>query len=171
MPAYNNNLHKIFAYIKIFAPMKYSRPWNIRAHEIFAPMKYLRPWKYLHPCEISALRQGCSCLIIYDSNKAAVEISAAGNVGVQTLTIWARQNLHSVSFSVRLKSSLSEGVASPPCSPQVESALRPAQLIWAESLPYCTGLLYRHELPKCSRPSNVGGRRYFDPLFGEKSKT
>jgi hypothetical protein len=30
---------------------------------------------------------------------------AAANVGVQTLTIWARQNLHSVSFSVRLKSS------------------------------------------------------------------
>ena len=28
---------------------------------------------------------------------------AAANVGVQTLTIWARQNLHSVSFSVRLK--------------------------------------------------------------------
>jgi hypothetical protein len=28
------------------------------------------------------------------------------NVGVQTLTIWARQNLHSVSFSVRLKISL-----------------------------------------------------------------
>ena len=45
----------------------------------------------------------------------------------------------SVSFSVRLKSSLSEGVASPPCSPQVESAHRPAQLIWAASLPYCTG--------------------------------
>jgi hypothetical protein len=31
------------------------------------------------------------------------------------------------SFSVRLKSSLSDGVASPPCSPQVESAHRPAQ--------------------------------------------
>jgi hypothetical protein len=29
----DNNLHT-----------KYSRPWNIRAHEIFAPMKYLRPW-------------------------------------------------------------------------------------------------------------------------------
>ena len=103
---------------------------------------------------------------------------AGGNVGTQTLTIWARQNLHSVSFSVRLKvslssmkfsvplkSSLSDGVVSPPCRPQVGSALRPAQLIWAACLPYCTGLLYRHDLPKCSRPSNVCGRRYFDHLF------
>ncbi len=51
--------------IKIFAPMKYSRPWNIRAHEIFAPMKCLRPWniraheifapmKYLRLLKISA---------------------------------------------------------------------------------------------------------------------
>ncbi len=32
------------------------------------------------------------------------------------------------SFSVRLKSSLSDGVASPPCSPQVGSALRPPSL-------------------------------------------
>jgi hypothetical protein len=49
------------------------------------------------------------------------------------------ESLTSDSFSVRLKSSLSDGVDSPPCSPQVESALRPAQLIWAASLPYCTG--------------------------------
>ncbi len=66
---------------------------------------------------MSAPRQTCSRLIIYDSNKAIVKMLAAykrwrrpkmlaaGNVGVQTLTIWARQNLHSVSFSVRLKSS------------------------------------------------------------------
>ena len=84
-------------------------------------MKYLR----LH--KISAPRQGCSRLIIYDSNKATVEMFAAykrcwrpemlaaENVGVQTLTIWARQNLQSSdSFSVRLKSPLSNGVASPP---------------------------------------------------------
>ena len=95
-PAYNNNLHtKIFAFIKIFAPMK-----------------------YLGPHEISAPRQRCSRLIIYDSNKATLEMLAAykrcwqpemlaaENVGVQTLTIWARQNLQSSdSFSVRLKSS------------------------------------------------------------------
>ena len=59
---------------------------------------------------MSAPRQRCSRLIIYDSNKATVgglqKMLAAGNVGVQTLTIWARQNLHSVSFSVWLKSSL-----------------------------------------------------------------
>jgi hypothetical protein len=114
------------------------------------------------------------------------EMLAAENVGVRTLTIWARQNLQSsdsfsvrlrssplrwcclssMKFSVRLKSSPSNGVVSPPCRPQVGSALRPAQLIWAASLPYCTGLLYRHDLPKCSRPSNVGGRRYFHLFLG-----
>ncbi len=75
------------------------------------------------------------------------------------------------SFSVRLKSSLSDGVASPSCSPQVESALRPAQLIWAASLPYCTGL-YRLVVParpawmfapiKCSRP-----RIFWPPFLGK----
>ncbi len=94
---------------EIFAPMKYSRPWNIRAHEMCEPMKCLRPWnvcvhdirdypKYLRIHKIFAPHQECSCLIIYDSNKAAVEIFGAykrcmPNVGVQTLTIWARQNL------------------------------------------------------------------------------
>ena len=169
--------------------MKYSRPWNIRAHEIFAPMKYLRPH------EISAPHQECSRLIIYDSNKATVEISAAykrcwrpkmlaaENVGGRKC--WRPKMLASRLLLFGLgrisnlltpsqsgwRALLSDGVASPPCSPQVESAHRPAQLIWAASLPYCPGLLYRHDLPKCSRPSNVGGRRHFDPLFWEKSKT
>ncbi len=49
--------------------------------------------------------------------------------------------------------SLSEGVASPPCSPQVESAHKSAQLIWAASLPYWHGLLYRHDLPKYAKMS------------------
>ena len=133
---------------------------------MFASMKYLRPH------EISAPRQGCSRLIIYDSNKAAVEISAAYKRCWRPQMLASRLLLFglgristSVSFSVRLKSSLSEGVASPPCSPQVESAHRSAQLIWAASLPYCTGLLYWHDLPKCSHPPNIRGRRYFDPLF------
>ncbi len=54
------------------------------------------------------------------------------------------------SFSVRIKSSLSDGVASLPCSPQVGICSQTAQLIWAASLPYCTGLFYRHDLPEYS---------------------
>ena len=158
---------------EIFAPMKYSRPWNVRAHEIFAPIKYLRPH------EISAPRQRCSRLIIYDSNKATVEISAAYQRCWRPEMLASRLLLFGLGRISNLltpsqsgwRALLSEGVASPPCSPQVESAHRPAQLIWAASLPYCPGLLYRHDLPKCSRPSNVGGREYFDPLFWEKSKT
>jgi hypothetical protein len=177
-------------------------------------MKYSKSMKYLRLHEISAPRQRCSRLIIYDSNKATLEMLAAykrcwrpemlaaenvgvrkcwrpkmlasENVGVRTLTIWARQNLQSsdsfsvrlkssplrrcclssMKFSVPLKSSLPDGVVSPPCRPQVGSALRHAQLIWAACLPYCTGLLYRHDLSKCSRPSNVRGRRYFTFFLG-----
>ncbi len=77
----------MFAYIKIFAPLKYFRPWNIRAHEMFAPMKCSRPWnvrahdilayqKYLRIHKIFAPHQECLRLIIYDSNEAAVEIFA-----------------------------------------------------------------------------------------------
>ncbi len=42
-------------------------------------------------------------------------------------------------FQVWLKSSRSGDVASRSCSPQVTWALKAAQLIWAASLPYCTG--------------------------------
>ncbi len=80
-------------------------------------MKYSKSMKYLRLHEIFAPCKRCSRLIIYDNNKATAEMLAAykrcwrpemlaaGNVGVQTHTIWARQNLHSVSFSVWLKSS------------------------------------------------------------------
>ncbi len=149
--------------------MKYSRPWNICVHEISASMKYLRPWnicaheisapmKYLSPHEISTPRQGCSRLKIYNSNKANVAGRKCRRP--DSYYLGSAESPTSDSFSVRLKSSLSDGVASPPCSPQVESAHRPAQLTWAASLPYCTGLLYRHNLPKCSRLSNVRGRGY-----------
>ncbi len=68
--------------------MKYSRPWNVCAHEMFAPMKCSRPWnvfahktfaspKYLRIHKIYAPHQECSRLIIYNSNKAAVKIFAA----------------------------------------------------------------------------------------------
>ena len=57
----------------------------------------------------------------------------------------------------------SDGVVSPPCSPQVGSALRPAQLIWAACLPYCTGMLVlARPVQMCQNvraPRNVGGRR------------
>jgi hypothetical protein len=111
---------------------------------------------------------------------------AAENVGVQTLTIWAWQNLQSsdsfsvrlkssplrrcclssMKFSVRLKSSLSDGVVSPPCRPQVGSALRPAQLIWAASLPYCTGLLYRPTCPNV-RAIQMFAAADISPFFWE----
>ncbi len=81
--------------------------------------------------------------IIYDRNKADLEISApikicAPNVcvyqkiGVHTLTIWARQNLQLLTSSKSGwgESSRSGDVASPSCGPQVTWALRPPRLYW-----------------------------------------
>ncbi len=142
--------------------MKYLHPWNVCAHDICVYPKYLRIYK------ISAPHQECSCLIIYNSNKAAVEIFPANKRlcarkcrRPNSYYLGSAESSTSVSFSVRLKSSLSDGVASPPCSPQVGSALRNAQLIWAASLPYCTGLLYRHDLPEYSRPIKCSQLRIF----------
>ncbi len=142
---------------KIFAPMKYSRLWSIRAF-----LKYLRIYK------ISAPHQECSRLIIYDSNKAAVEIFAPykrcirpENRRPNSYYLGSAESPTSDSFSVWLKSSRSGDVASPPCSPQVGICSQTAQLIWAASLPYCTG---------CCTGATCQNR-IFPPFFWEKSKT
>ncbi len=80
--------HEMFAPMNVcvhemFAPMKCLRPWNVCAHEISAPMKYLR----LH--EMFAPYKECSRLILYDSSKGPVEISAAYK------RCWRRQMLAS----------------------------------------------------------------------------
>ncbi len=131
--------------------------------------------KYLRQHEISAPCQRCSRLIIYDSNKATGKMLAAykrcwrPEMLASRLLLFGLGRISTLSPSQSGWRALSEGVASPPCSPQVESAHRSAQLIWAASLPYCHGLLYQHDLPKCSRPSNVRGRRYLT-LFSEKNQ-
>ncbi len=149
----------------MFVPMKCSRPQDIRAYP-----KYLR----LH--KIYAPHQECSRLIIFDSNKAAVEIFAAYERCMRPRMYAPKLLLFGLGrisnfwlLSVWLKSSRSDDVASPPCSPQVGICSQTAQLIWAASLPYCTGLLYRHDLPNFRALSNVGGREYF-PLFSGKNQ-
>ena len=111
---------------KIFALMKYSRLWNIRAH-----LKYLRIYKIYAP------HQKCSRLIIYDSNKAAIEIFAPYKrcMRPNSYYLGSAESPTSDSFLVRLKSSRSGDVVSPPCSPQVGICSQTAQLIWAASLP------------------------------------
>ncbi len=190
-PAYNTqniSLHQNVRAHEMLAAMKCQRPWNVGGHEMLAAMKCWRPWnvgghemlatmKYLRLHEMSAPRQGCWCLIIYDSNRATIEMLAAykrcwrPEMLASRLLLFGLGRISTLSPSQSGWRSLSEGVASPPCSPQVESAHRSAQLIWAASLPYWHSLLYRHDLPKCPRPSNVRSRQHFDPLFWEKSKT
>ena len=83
-------LLKIYAHVQnIYAYLKYLRISKISAHiqNICAHLKYMR-------------------YIIYDSNKAEIEISAPikniclhQKIGAQTLTIWARQNLQLLTSS------------------------------------------------------------------------
>ncbi len=108
---------------------KCSRLQNIHASKIFAPLKYLRIYKIYAP------HQECSRLIIYDSNKVAFEIFAAYERCMHpkcrrpsSYYLGSAESPASDSFSVWLKSSRSGDVASPPCSPQVGSALRPPSL-------------------------------------------
>jgi hypothetical protein len=82
------HIFKISAHIKTFASnqiyahiLKNLRiPQNIRIHQnirAIRAIKILTPLKYLRIYKIDAPQQECSRLIIYDSNKAAVEIFAA----------------------------------------------------------------------------------------------
>ncbi len=173
--------------------MKYSRPWNIRAHEIFAQMKCSRPWnvrahdlrpqdiraypKHLRIHKIYAPHQECLRLIIYDSNKAAVEIFAAyercmrPRMYAQTLTIWARQNLQLLTPSqsgwralIQMMLPLLHAVF------KWGSALRPPSLYGrrlCRTVPACcTGTTCQN----IRAYPNVRGREYFCPFSGKNQK-
>ncbi len=135
----------ILKYLRI---SKYSLPIKIYAHIL----KYLRIYKIYAP------HPKCSRLIIYDSNKAAVEIfppykrCMRPEIGAQTLTIWARQNLQLLTPSqsgwralVQVMLSLLHAVLKWDVLPG-----RPAYMGGGSAILY--RLLYRHDLPKYSRP-------------------
>ena len=156
----------------MFAPMKCLRPCFVCAHDIRAYPKYLRIHK------ISAPHQECSRLIIYDSNKAPVEIFAANKrcmrpqmLASKTLTIWARQNLQLLTPSQSGWRALSQMVL--PLLHAVlkwESALRPPSLYGrrlCRTVPACctgTTCLNIRAL------SNVRGREYFHLFSGKNQK-
>ncbi len=182
----------ICAYQNIRFQSRYMRTsWNICAYptyllpcKIFAPSKYsltskiFTPYlKYLSIYKIYAPQQECSHLIIYDSNKAAVEIFAPyercmrpENRRPNSYYLGSAESPTSDSFSVWLKSSRSGDVVSPPCSPQVGICSQTAQLIWAASLQYCTGCCTGttcqnvRALSKCSWP------RIFPTFSGKNQK-
>ncbi len=98
--------------------------------KIFAPcLKYLRIYKIYAP------HQECSRLIVYDSNKVAVEIFAPyercmrpENRRPNSYYLGSAESPSSDSFSVWLKTPRSGDVVSPPCSPQVGYTPRPPSL-------------------------------------------
>ncbi len=135
---------------------------------ICAYIKYLRIYK------ISAPHQECSRLIIYDSNKAAVEILKSSRPikdvcahkcrRPNSYYLGSAESPTSDSFSVRLKSSLSDGVASPPCSPQVGSGY--GRRLCCTVLACCTGTTCLN----IRALSNVRGREYFHLVSGKNQK-
>ncbi len=147
----------------MFAPMKCLRPWNVRAHEMFAPIKCSRP-----------------------SNVRAHEMFAP----IKCLRpcsdyLGSAESPTSVSFSVRLKGSLSDGVASPPWSSQTAwralsqmvLSLLHAGLKWdlLSDLPSLYGRRVCRTVPACCTGttcpnvrvlSNVCAREYFHLFLG-----
>ncbi len=115
--------------------------------------------------------------IIYDSNKADVEISAPmknicvhQKIGAQTLTIWARQDLQLLTSS---KSGWRALI-------QVMLFLLHAVLKWREHpgrpaymggvSPVLYRLLYRHNLPKYLRPVQISAAAYIVTISWGKIK-
>ena len=108
------------------------------------------------------------------------EMLAAENVGVQTLTIWARQNLH---FCLLLSPaeglSLLHEVLSPPEELSLKwcclSSMQASSGICSQTCPAYMGgvsaVLYRlvctgTTCPNIGVLSNIGGRRYFTFFLG-----
>ncbi len=153
---------KIYAHIlKYLRISKISAPaQNICAHlEISAHIQNIcSHLKYLRISEISAHIQNiCASLkymrlIIYDSNKADVEISAP------------MKNI------CALKSSRSVDVVSPPCSPQVKSAPRPPSLYGRRlSCTVLAVVLARPAKISASCP-NICSRIHFHLFLGKNKK-
>ncbi len=144
----------------MFASMKCSLPWNVRAHEMFAPMKCSLPWN------VRAHEMFASMKCARQWNVRAHEMFAPMKCSrPYSYYLGSAESPTSDSFSVRLKSSLSDIVASPPCSPQVGICSQTGHLIWAASLLSCTGTTCPNirVLSKYLRP------RIFPPFFWEFS--
>jgi len=147
-------------------------PKYLLTSKIFAPhLKYLRISKIYAP-HLKYLR-----LIIYDSNKAAVEISAPyeeymrpENRRPNSYYLGSAESPTSDSFSVWLKSSRSGDVASPPCSPQVGSALRPPSLYGRRLCRTVPAVVPARPAKIFAPCPNVRGREYFHLFSGKNQK-
>ncbi len=116
--------------------------------------------------------------IIYDSNKADVEISAPiKNICVHqkigapnSYYLGSAESPTSDYFQVWLKSSRSGDVVSPPCSPQVKSAPRPPTL-YGRRLSGTVPAVVPARLAKISASCpNIRGRIYFHHFLGKNQK-
>ncbi len=104
------------------------------------------------------------------SSRPIKDVCARKCRGPNSYYLGSAESPTSDSFSVWLKSSRSDGVASPPCSPQVGSALRPPSLYGrrlCRTVPACcTGTTCQN----IRALSNVRGREYFHLFSGKNQK-
>ena len=147
--------------------MKYLRLWNIRAY-----LKYLRIYKIYAP------HQECSGLIIYDSNKAAVEIFAPYERCMRPEN-W-RPNSYYLGSAESISNfwlllSLAEELSFRWCC---LSSMQSSSGDLLSDRPACMGgvsavlnrLLYRHDLPKYSRPVQMFAAANISTFFLGKIK-
>ncbi len=154
-------------------------PWNICAYlkclltsKIFTPhLKYL-PISKIYAPHLKYLR-----LIIYDSNKAAVEIFAPyekymrpENRRPNSYYLGSAESPTSDFFSVWLKSSRSGDVVSPPCSPQVGSTPRPPSLYGRRLCRTVPAVVLARPAKIFASCPNIRGRIYFHLFPGKNLK-
>ncbi len=152
---------------KIFASSKCSL-----TSKIFAPLKYLRIYeKYVPHQECSGLIYTIVTRRPFKSFTPYERCMRPENRRPNSYYLGSAESPTSDSFSVWLKSSHSGDVASHPCSPQVGICSQTAQLIWAASLPYCTGCCTDTTCQNIRALSKCLRLRIFPPFFWEKSKT
>ncbi len=116
--------------------------------------------------------------IIYDSNKANVEISApikkymrpSGNRRPNSYFLGSAESLTSDFFQVWLKSSCSGDVVSPPGSPQVMWALRPPSLYGRRLSRTVPAVIPARPAKISAFCPNSCGRIYFHHFLGKNQK-
>ncbi len=149
---------------KIYAPhLKY-----LRISKIYVPhLKYLRISKIYAPHHIRQQQGGRWNLCAYE------EYMRPSEIGAQTLTIWARQNLQLLTSSksgwralAQVMLSLLHAVLKWSLHPG-----RPAYCIWVASLPYCTSCCTGTTCQNICVLSKYLRPHIFLPFPGEKSKT
>ncbi len=167
-------IKNIYAHLEISAHTQ-----NIHLHLKYSLTSKIFPphLKYLRISKIYAPHLKYSRLVIYDSNKAAFEISAPyekcmrpENRRPNSYYLGSAESPTSDFFQVWLKSSRSGDVVSPPCSPHVGSAPRPPSLYWRRLCRTVPAVVPARPAKIFASCPNISGHIYFHLFPGKNQK-